>query len=147
MSAALLAAAALATAPAGPCETSPAASQALVRGFYTTALVERKVREGFERDVSPGFIEHKPDIASADRPGAVTFLEGLIAELPLARWELLRVTGDAGLVAVHARFTPAPGAPAYAIADFFRVENCRIVEHWDVVAGPPQNSVNPLPRF
>jgi predicted SnoaL-like aldol condensation-catalyzing enzyme len=130
-----------------PCAPSPGASQELVRRFYTTALVERKVREGFERDVSPAFVEHKPDIASSDRSGAVSFLEGLIAELPLARWELLRVTGDANLVAVHARFTPAPGAPSYAIADFFRIEQCRIVEHWDVVAGPPMDAVNPLPRF
>jgi predicted SnoaL-like aldol condensation-catalyzing enzyme len=147
MSLGLLTALALAASAPEPCIGSASESQALVRRFYTTALVEKHVREGFERDVSPAFIEHKPDIASADRVGAVTFLEGLVKELPEARWELLRVTGDAELVAVHASFTPAPGAPVFAIADFFRVERCMIVEHWDVVAGPPKGSVNPLPRF
>ena len=140
---ALLAHAATATV----CRPSSANSVALVRKFYTTALVERDVRKAFERDVDRDFIEHKPDIAASNRSGAITFLEGLIAQLPDARWSVLRITGDSGLVAVHARFVPARGAPAYAIADFFRVKNCKIVEHWDVVAGPPENAANPLPRF
>ena len=129
------------------CEATPAASQGLVRQFYTTALVERQVRTGFERDVSPDFVEHKPDIATSDRSGAIAFLEGLIAALPGARWTVLRITGDADLVAVHARFVPAEGAQPYIIADFFRIKDCRIVEHWDVVSGPPNSPVNPLPRF
>lgn len=136
-----------ATANPAACQATAAASQRLVRQFYTTALVERHVRTGFERHVSPGFIEHKPDIATSDRSGAISFLEALIAGLPGARWTVLRITGDAKLVAVHARFVPAEGAPAYVIADFFRIKDCRIVEHWDVVAGPPSSPVNPLPRF
>jgi predicted SnoaL-like aldol condensation-catalyzing enzyme len=51
------------------------------------------------------------------------------------------------MVALHARFEPAPGAGEYAIADFFRLENCRIVEHWDVVAGPSTAKGNPYPRI
>ncbi len=136
-----------ATISSTQCDRSAANSIALVRQFYTTALVEKKVREGFERDVSPDLIEHKPDIATGDRAGAIAFLEGLVVALPQAKWEVLRVTGDADLVSVHARFVPAEGAPAFAIADFFRIEQCRIVEHWDVVAGPPQDAANVRPRF
>ena len=144
---AILMLAASALPQSAPCEPSVAGSVALVRRFYTTALVEKRVREGFERDVSADLIEHKPDIATGDRTGAITFLEGLVAALPGAKWELLRVTGDANLVAVHARFVPARGAPSFAIADFFRVEGCKIVEHWDVVADQPKNPANRLPRF
>lgn len=129
------------------CQPGGKQSRTLVTRFYTEALVERKVRPAFEAYVAPEFVEHKPDIASADRSGAIAFLEGLVTELPAARWELLRVTGTAELVAVHARFTPAPGAQPYAIADFFRIRNCRIIEHWDVIAGPPAQTVNPLSRF
>lgn len=141
---------ALAAASAGSsahCADNDAANRALVTRFYTTALVDRHVRKAFEADVARNFVEHKPDIATADRAGAIAFLEQLIAELPLARWELLRVTGSGDLFAIHARFTPAPGAPAYAIADFFRVHKCKIVEHWDVVAPPPKQAPNPLSRF
>jgi predicted SnoaL-like aldol condensation-catalyzing enzyme len=138
---------ALSAAPAGHCQGSAAESVALVRGFYTTALLEKHVEQGFLRDVSSDFVEHKPDIASGDRGGAIGFLSQLVTELPQARWELLRITGDAELVAVHARFVPAPGAEPFAIADFFRVKDCRIVEHWDVVAGSPREPVNAQTRF
>ena len=67
-------------------------------------------------------------------------------QLPQARWEILRSVADADMVAIHARFQPAPGAPEYAIADFFRIENCRIVEHWDVVAPPPAEKTQPPAR-
>ena len=122
-------------------------SVSIVTNFYRQALVQRDIRNGFEQFVSPGFIEHKPDIATSDREGAITFLEELVADLPESRWEMLRATGSGDLVAIHARFTPAPGAPPYAIADFFRISDCRIVEHWDVVAGPPSNPANSIDRF
>jgi predicted SnoaL-like aldol condensation-catalyzing enzyme len=51
------------------------------------------------------------------------------------------------MVFLHARFTPAAGAPPYAIADIFRLKGCKIVEHWDVVAPPPKQQRNPHPRF
>ena len=123
------------------------AARQKVTQFYTVALVERNVRAGFEAYVDPAFVEHKPDIASGDRAGAIAFLESLVGQLPDARWELLRATGERDLVAVHARFTPAPGAPAYAVADFFRLEDCRIMEHWDVVAPTPERHPNLRSRF
>lgn len=77
----------------------------------------------------------------------VDFLEGLIDELPEARWEILRTVAEEDLVFLHARFTPAPGAPPYAIADLFRIEDCAIVEHWDVVGPPREGQPNPNSRF
>jgi predicted SnoaL-like aldol condensation-catalyzing enzyme len=133
--------------PAGKRRASTQLSNALVTGFYRKALVERQVRSAFETYVGPGFVEHKPDVATGDREGTISFLEGLIADVPQARWEVLRVVAAGDTVAVHARFTPAPGAPPYAVADFFRVADCRIVEHWDVVAGPAENPANRISRF
>jgi predicted SnoaL-like aldol condensation-catalyzing enzyme len=136
-----------ATQAATPCSGTAAENRALVVRFYETALVQRQVRRGFETFVSPDFIEHKPDVASGDREGAIGMLEGLIRELPEARWEILRAVAADDMVAIHARATLVPGQPPYAIADFFRVAGCRIVEHWDVVAGPVEGARNPHPRF
>ncbi|HUQ13275.1 MAG TPA: nuclear transport factor 2 family protein [Novosphingobium sp.] len=133
--------------PPARCRAGAGTSEFVATSFYRRALIDKQVRAGFEGFVDPGFIEHKSDIASGDREGAIRFLEGLVTELPEARWEILRVVSNRNLVAIHARFTPAPGAPSYAIADFFRVADCRIVEHWDVVAPPPRDAPNPQPRF
>jgi predicted SnoaL-like aldol condensation-catalyzing enzyme len=82
---------------------------------------------------------------AAGRAGA--FLSELIKSMPDPKWEVLRFVADGDPVALHARFTPAPKAPAYAIADFFRLKDCKIVEHWDAVAGPPAEQINPNARF
>jgi predicted SnoaL-like aldol condensation-catalyzing enzyme len=121
----------------------------VVVAFYTEALVspEREPRAAFERYMTPDFIEHKPDIPGGTREATASFLEGVIASVPQARWEIVRTIAEGDMVFLHARFTPAEGAPAYAIADVFRVQDCRIVEHWDVVAGPVDGAVNPNSRF
>jgi len=133
--------------PLEHCRDGAGTSRFVVTNFYRQALVDKQVRPAFEGFVSPAFVEHKPDVAGGDREGAIRFLEGLMAELPQAHWEVLRTAAEGDTVAVHARFTPAPGAPPYAVADFFRVADCRIVEHWDVVAGPVDGAANPVPRF
>ncbi|WP_332701615.1 nuclear transport factor 2 family protein [Devosia sp.] len=122
------------------CSPSAESSRKVVLEFYDQALIQKKPKLAFERFVSPAFVEHKADVAGGTRDAVATFLEGLIAQLPAARWEVLRTVAEPELVALHARFVPAPGAPAYAIVDIFRVENCRIVEHWDVVAPPRPQS-------
>ncbi len=129
------------------CDSSVEGSRKLVLAFYNEALVEKRVREGFERYVSPNLVEHKPDVPAGDRSVVVDFLEGIVREIPTARWEIIRTIAERDLVFLHARFTPAPGAPPYAIADVFRVENCLIVEHWDVVGPPREGMPNTNSRF
>ena len=129
-------------AASGACD-----SRAVVLDFYNQALIGREPRAAFERFAAPSFVEHKPDVPDGSRESVTVFLEGLIAELPDARWEVVRTIAEKDMVFVHARFSPAPGAGDYAIADIFRVEDCLIAEHWDVVAGPPDAPANPNTRF
>lgn len=142
-----------ATLPAGTaqaaevCDNSPASNRRIVLAFYTDGLIDRQPRQAFERYMAPGFVEHKPDVPLGTREAAATFLEELIAEMPQPRWDVMRTIAEGDLVFLHARFTPAEGAPAYAIADIFRLKECKIVEHWDVVAPPPKDQRNSNPRF
>ena len=129
------------------CDASPEASRRLVLAFYNEGLVGLNPRLAFQRYMATDFIEHKPDVPLGTREAAANFLEQLIASLPEGRWEVLRTIAERDMVFLHGRFTPARGAPAYAIADIFRVRDCRIVEHWDVVAPPPAEQRNPNSRF
>lgn len=123
------------------------APRAVVLAFYDEALVRKRVRAAFEHWADDDFIEHKPDVPDGTRAATVAYLEALIADLPEARWDLVRTVAEGEFVVLHARFTPVPGAPPYAIADIFRVRDGRIVEHWDIVAPPPSVQANPNPRF
>jgi predicted SnoaL-like aldol condensation-catalyzing enzyme len=119
----------------------------IVLAFYTEALVNLHARSGFERYMSEDFIEHKPDIATGNREGTITFLEGVIKESPHPTWKIVRTIAEGDMVFLHASFTPADGAPPYALADVFRLRDGKIVEHWDVVAPPSKQSSNPNSRF
>jgi predicted SnoaL-like aldol condensation-catalyzing enzyme len=123
---------------------SAAANKKVVVDFYRTVFIEKRVIEGFERFVAAGYIQHNPLLQSG-REAAVKFLTSRSTRDSIA--DIKRVVAEGDLVVLHVRFTPAPGAPAYAIADIFRVQDCKIVEHWDAVEGPPKEQVNPKPRF
>jgi predicted SnoaL-like aldol condensation-catalyzing enzyme len=129
------------------CKPSAEASRNLVLSFYKKALVEKRPRAAFAEYVSADFVEHKPDVPNGGVAAIADFLEGLIRELPDAKWEILRTVAEKDWVFLHARFTPAPGAAPYAIADIFRVDNCVIVEHWDVVGPPRDGQPNSNSRF
>ena len=122
-------------------------SRAVVRNFYQLALVERHPAEAFRRYMSPDFVDHKADLAQPTRDGITAYLQDVITTLPAARWDIIRIVADRDMVSLHARFTPTPNSAPYAIADFFRLKGCKIVEHWDVVAAPPKQQRNPNSRF
>lgn len=137
--------------PNSRCKPSAKASRDLVVSFYTKALIEKQPRAAFAEYASASFVEHKPDVPNgggvAVGAAVADFLEGLFKELPDAKWEILRTVAEKNLVFLHARFTPAPGAPPYAIADIFRIDDCLIVEHWDVVGPPREGQPNAISRF
>lgn len=129
------------------CTGSAEENRKVVLAFYNEALVGLKPRPAFERHMSADFIEHKPDVPEGTRAATASFLEQLIANVPQPKWIIERTIAEGDLVFLHARFSPAPGAPEYAIADVFRLSGCKIVEHWDVVAPPPKEQRNPNARF
>jgi predicted SnoaL-like aldol condensation-catalyzing enzyme len=129
------------------CDGSPEANRRVVLAFYNEGLVGRRPEAAFMLYMAPDFVEHKPDVPEGTREATAAFLSQLIAKVPGARWEVVRTIAEKDMVFLHARFTPATNAPAYALADIFRVKDCKIVEHWDVVAPPPQEQRNPNSRF
>lgn len=122
-------------------------NRAIVLAFYEMGFVRRQVRMAFAKHASPEFIEHKPDVESGTREAVVEYLEDLIDTLPDASWEVIRTIAEGDFVFLHARFIPSPGAPPYACADVFRLQDGCIVEHWDVISGPPKSHQNPNSRF
>lgn len=118
-----------------------------VLAFYHQALIQRQTSAAFERYMSEDFIDHKATMPLGTKAAAIDYLENLIRELPNPNWEVVRTIAEGDLVFLHARFTPEPNAPAYAIGDVFRLENDKIVEHWDIIGEPVKEQRNPNSRF
>lgn len=109
--------------------------------FIPLFFEQRNARLAFETWVHPDYINHNP-FAATGRDAAVNFLQPFFDANPQARYIVHRVIAEGDLVAVHneARFNP--DQQPSAVVDIFRVENCKIVEHWDVIQQVPAQSAN-----
>ena len=133
--------------PPARCNSTADSNRSIVTAFYNEGLVGRQPQTAFMRYMAADFLEHKPEVPDGTRDATANFLAKIIAELPGARWEIIRTIAEGDLVFQDARFTPAAGAPSYSLADIFRIKDCKITEHWDVVGSPSQEQRNPNSRF
>ena len=122
-------------------------AKTLVLAFYKMALTDFKPKEAFAHYASSDFVDHAADVPGGTRDDATAALEGLIAKMPSGRWTIVRSAAEGDLVFLHVRVNPAPGAPEVAIAEIFRVQNHKIVEHWDVVRPAVDKPVNSHSMF
>jgi len=117
------------------------AFERFVEIFYT----QKRVREAFEYLVADTYRQHNPTIP--DGPAAA--IEALTPKFdgsPDARFDVQRIMVDGDLAMVHVRAS-GPGRPDAAVADIYRFEAGRIVEHWDVLQPVPERPVHNHPMF
>jgi len=106
---------------------------------------ERDVRRAFERYVSvEQYIQHNPTIGDG-REAAIAALHDKFAH-PNARFEIKKILVDGDLAVVHVRAFPSGGKEA-AVADFYRIRDGKIVEHWDVLQLVPETAQNTNTMF
>lgn len=119
-------------------------TRALVTEFARMFYTERDVRGAFERFVAEDYIQHNPTIPDG-RAAAIEMLTPKFST-PGARFAIERilVDGDHALIHVKAMF---PGNPVAAVADIYRIEGGRVVEHWDVLQRMPDEVANDHPMF
>lgn len=130
-------------AAAEECAMSP---REVVDKFIDLFYEKKQVRLAFETWVHPDYIQHKPTLPDGREP-VIEFLENLLERFPDRTFTIHRVIASDDLVAVHYHTQATPDDLGFAIIDIFRVENCRMVEHWDVVQPVPETSANDNTMF
>ena len=104
-------------------EGSKAIALKAIRGVF----IERDARVVQEL-FAPDYIQHNPTIPSG-RDAIAT----LVGSLPEGfRYEPGMVVAEGSIVMIHGRYVGWAPEPMVAV-DIFRVENGRLVEHWDVM--------------
>ena len=150
MGRALLAAIALLAAQAAHAETCKLTPKEVVTQFLQELYIEKKVRSSFEKWVDPGYIQHNP-YAQTGREAAIAFLTKFVEGNPGQRTTIHRVIADGNLVAAHSHGWQEQGTPeqkrGFAVVDMFRVEGCKVMEHWDVISPVPETSANTNTMF
>ncbi|HQS95530.1 MAG: hypothetical protein B7X90_05930 [Novosphingobium sp. 17-62-19] len=138
------------TASAAQAEECKLTPKEVVSQFMDEFYMQKKVRSSFEKWVDPGYIQHNP-FAATGRDAAIAFLEPFVANNPTQKTKIHRVIADGNIVAVHSHGWNEMGDAAakrgFAVVDIFRVEGCKVMEHWDVLSPVPETAANTNTMF
>ena len=125
---------------AGSQDARVEANKKTVLAFYE-AGINKKDFVAASRFIGERYVQHNPLIANG-LEGFKAFLGYLRETFPNLRGEIKRVFADGDYVILHTHGVRVPGERGSAIIDIFRLEDCRIVEHWDVIQPIPETGVN-----
>ena len=116
------------------------ANRAAVLAFYEKGL-NQKDADAALAYVGNRYVQHNPN--APDGPdGFRKFIGFLREKFPNSHSEIKRSFVDGDFVILHVHSVREPGSRGRAIVDIFKLENGKIVEHWDVVQDIPENPAN-----
>jgi predicted ester cyclase len=123
------------------------ANKALFRSAIEEIWNQRNL-EAVDRYIAPGLIEHNPNIPQGVE-GRKKFVAAVQAAFPDYHAEIQEIIAEGDRVVARVQWTgtqdgPFQGRPPthnklrFSTSDFFRIENGKFVEHWDVVDSLPR---------
>ena len=147
--AALLLAAQLSACGQPPAESAVDANEErnkeIVIAFYNAAINDKDF-EAASAYLGDKYIQHNP--LAADGPeGLRAFLEFAKENMSTFKVEFKRVLADGDFVMVHAHAKANPDDRGSAVMDIFRLEDGKVVEHWDVMQPIPEAAMNDNTMF
>ncbi|MET0220517.1 MAG: ester cyclase [Tardiphaga sp.] len=126
-------------AMAGGTATEEANKKAVLE-FYDKGL-NQKDFEAASKFFGPRYIQHNPTAADGIE-GFKKFIGFLREKFPDSHSEIKQAFADGDMVILHVHAVREKGTRGNAIVDIFKLENGKIVEHWDVIQPVPEKSAN-----
>lgn len=140
IAAAVLVASASGVGSAVAAEAKQEANRKVVLDFYEKGL-NQKDADAATALMGDRYVQHNPN--AADGPeGFRKFIAFLREKFPNSKSEIKRSFVDGDYVILHVHAVREPGTRGSAIVDIFKLENGKIVEHWDAVQPIPETSAN-----
>lgn len=124
--------------------TTPQENKALVLEAFDTLFNQRDYAAA-ERFWSSDYIQHSAHIA----PGRAGLFDLIRTAPDTLRYENQVIVAEGDYVIAHGRFSGNGRSAAWIAADILRIENGRLVEHWDVLQdeATEAESLSGLPMF
>ena len=120
------------------------ANKRRVREWQELAL--RQPEEAVARYIGPTYRQHNPGAADGAE-SLVATMKWFAENFPELRMDTKRIIAEDDYVVVHSHLILKPGDRGSAVVEMFRLEDGKIVEHWDVAQEIPEASANDNTMF
>ena len=123
-----------------------AANVAHVRKCLDLVFAQRNILLAKAECFGDDYVQHNPDIATG-LDAMVAKVGKMLEDNPQMSFDIKRTGADQDLVWVHSHAKFTPDSTGLALVDIFRLEDTKIVEHWDVIQPVPATSANDNTMF
>lgn len=112
---------------------------------------EEILKKAVDKYADDNFIQHNPNMKNG-KAGLVEYAKKLRANSPDCRFSTKRFIADGDFVVVHSEVTgylmeTEDKDPKYVFVDIYRLENGKVVEHWDVSQRIPETTASGNPMI
>jgi predicted SnoaL-like aldol condensation-catalyzing enzyme len=116
--------------------------------FFEVLLIKKDPATAARRFIGPaGYIQHNPTVPTGPADGFVASMSALFDRYPKWSTVIKRVIAEGDLVAVHHHVRQHPDDTGFAVVDIFRVDDGKLIEHWDVIQPVPTRAANDNTMF
>ncbi|STZ75415.1 nuclear transport factor 2 family protein [Bergeriella denitrificans] len=115
------------------------ANRRTVTDFYESVFVKRDLST-IDRYIGEPYIQHSPGLPDG-RAALHKILPALFQKEPERSNRIIRTAADGDLVWLHAVVKSHPQDRGRVLVEIYRLENGKIVEHWDVIQAIPETTV------
>jgi len=122
---------------------SQESNKKMVVEFYQE-LFGNKNPDAINKYIGEKYIQHNPALPDG-KEALLNAVKVWFKDAPHEKVDFQHVAADGDLVFLHIRSKAGP--TVRAVVDIFRIENGKIVEHWDVIQEVPEKSANDHPMF
>ena len=144
--AAILAIAIVSCGSLAQAETTQEENKQIVTAFYELAFNQHKPAEAARKYIAPPYTQHNPTVA--DGPESfIQFVEEILKKNPHLKVTIFKILTDGDLVVLHVNIKMNGSDRGLAVAEFFRLKDKNIVEHWDVTQPVPEKTASGNPMF
>ena len=116
------------------------ANKKTVAAFEDAALNQKDFNAA-SKYLGPRYTQHNPN--AADGPeGLKGYIAFLKDKFPNNHSETRHIFADGDYVIAHEHAVREPGTRGFATVNIYKLENGKVVEHWDVVQPIPESAAN-----
>ena len=126
--------------------TTQEENKQIVSAFYELAFNQHKPAEAARKYIAPPYTQHNPTVADGLK-GFNQFAGAFLKTNPNLKVAIFKTLADGELVVLHVHIKMNESDRGIAVAEFFRLKDKKIVEHWDVMQPVPEKTASGNPMF